>query len=196
MLKSRDEQLDKRVIRTRKLLLEAFFDLMRTKEFSQISVQDITDRAEINRATFYAHFLDKQDLFEYSVQAMFQEHLDATMPSADSFTVENLRALSASTLSFLTQFLGHCAPSKRNQDLPFENLLQSHLQAILVEWLGEVDLSNTASREMIATATSWALFGAVMRYARGHLDLPQELYIDQLMDFLTEGIPDFVMGGA
>ena len=130
---------------------------------------------------------------------MFQDPLDSTMPSADSFTVENLRALSASTLSFLTQFLGHCAPSKRNQDLPFENLLQSHLQAILVEWLSEVDPvdpSNTASREMIATATSWALFGAVMRYARGHLDLPQETYIDQLMDFLTAGIPDFAMGGA
>ena len=55
---------DPRVKRTRKLINQAFFDLMNEKGFQAITVQDITDRAEVNRATFYAHYEDKYDLLE------------------------------------------------------------------------------------------------------------------------------------
>jgi AcrR family transcriptional regulator len=64
---------DPRVIRTRKLLQDAFIELMSDHSFESITVQDITDTAGVNHATFYRHYRDKYDLAD----AIFTEALDS-----------------------------------------------------------------------------------------------------------------------
>ena len=53
---------DSRVRRTRTVIQEAFISLTVEKGYGAITVQDIVDRAQINRSTFYRHYLDKDDL--------------------------------------------------------------------------------------------------------------------------------------
>jgi AcrR family transcriptional regulator len=53
---------DRRVQRTRKLLQEALVSLILEKGYQKITVQDIIDRANIGRSTFYSHYRDKEDL--------------------------------------------------------------------------------------------------------------------------------------
>jgi AcrR family transcriptional regulator len=53
---------DRRVRRTQQLLRAALFALIQEKGFERLSVQDIIDRANVGRATFYAHFDNKEDL--------------------------------------------------------------------------------------------------------------------------------------
>jgi AcrR family transcriptional regulator len=53
---------DLRVRRTRKLLQDALIELTIEKGFSAVTVRDIAQRAMVNRATFYRHYLDKYDL--------------------------------------------------------------------------------------------------------------------------------------
>lgn len=60
-------KVDPRIIRTKKLLVEAFQEVSREKRMSQITVKDITERATVNRATFYAHFTDKYDILDYTL---------------------------------------------------------------------------------------------------------------------------------
>lgn len=55
-------KIDRRVQRTRQLLRAALLSLIREKAFETISVQDIVHRANVGRATFYAHFSNKEDL--------------------------------------------------------------------------------------------------------------------------------------
>ena len=66
---------DPRVKRTRKLILDAFQSLLMEKGFHAISVQDIADRATVNRATFYAHFVDKYELFASVTREWFRKAL-------------------------------------------------------------------------------------------------------------------------
>jgi len=191
LLKNKDEKLDPRVIRTRALIVQAFMDLMQTRDFSQLTVQDLSDHAMINRATFYAHFNDKYDLFQYATRAWFQEHLDKSMPTADSFTVENVRALTASTYSFLGGFIGHCSPANRHQDLPFEKHIQGYLYEILLDWIQAVDpalLPENAIPETIATALSWAIFGSAINWAQGSQKTTAEQEVEQLLTMITSGI--------
>ncbi len=58
------KKTDLRVQRTNKLIVDAFIHLVEKKGYEQVTVQDIADEAMINRATFYAHYKDKQDLYE------------------------------------------------------------------------------------------------------------------------------------
>ena len=54
---------DRRVQRTRRSLQDALGQLFREKGYDAITVQDILDRANVGRATFYAHYQNKEDLF-------------------------------------------------------------------------------------------------------------------------------------
>jgi AcrR family transcriptional regulator len=58
----RNAKADRRSQRTRQLLSAALIELMLEKRYDTITVQEIIDRANIGRSTFYAHYLDKEDL--------------------------------------------------------------------------------------------------------------------------------------
>src|SRR5215471_7724311 len=54
--------VDRRIQRTRDVLHQALISLMIEKGYEVITVQDIIDRANVGRSTFYAHYVGKQDL--------------------------------------------------------------------------------------------------------------------------------------
>jgi AcrR family transcriptional regulator len=59
----KEKGADRRVQRTHQLLNHALLSLIQEKGFEALTVQDIIDRANVGRSTFYAHFADKEDLF-------------------------------------------------------------------------------------------------------------------------------------
>lgn len=80
----RNPKEDRRVRRTQKLLKESLVQLMSEKAFKDITIKDITERADLNRGTFYLHYSDTYDLLtamENGVLEDFQEMITAYMPS-------------------------------------------------------------------------------------------------------------------
>ena len=59
---SKKRPIDRRVQRSRQLLQDALIAMMMEKGYEATTVQDIIDRANVGRATFYAHFADKETL--------------------------------------------------------------------------------------------------------------------------------------
>ncbi len=55
-------KIDRRAVRSKRLIVEAWRELVLEKEYKKISVSNIVERADIGRATFYAHFDDKEHL--------------------------------------------------------------------------------------------------------------------------------------
>ncbi|HEY4216804.1 MAG TPA: TetR/AcrR family transcriptional regulator [Gemmatimonadaceae bacterium] len=75
------ESTDPRVQRSVQALGNAFVELIQEREFASITVQEILDRAGVGRATFYAHYRNKQDVLYSSYEgmfAMFERLLDQT----------------------------------------------------------------------------------------------------------------------
>ena len=70
------KSIDPRIVRTKQLLVDAFLKISREKKLSQITVKDITDIATLNRATFYAHFTDKEDLLDYTLSVTILKDLN------------------------------------------------------------------------------------------------------------------------
>lgn len=61
---------DRRVQRTRELLLETLLNLLREQGFEKLTIQDLLDRSGVGRATFYAHFQSKEDLLVSSLSRL------------------------------------------------------------------------------------------------------------------------------
>lgn len=78
----RQDKTDRRSLRTRRTLMLALMDLMRAKRYDAITVQEITDHADVGRSTFYAHFTDKDDLLADGVRRML-DGLGAGGPAGD-----------------------------------------------------------------------------------------------------------------
>ena len=63
---------DLRVRRTRKLLQKALIELATEKGFADVTIRDITERAMVNRSTFYRHYLDKYDLLSQYMEQLYE----------------------------------------------------------------------------------------------------------------------------
>ena len=76
---------DRRALRSKRLIIEALRELILEKDYREISVSDIVKRADIGRATFYAHFEDKNHLGRY----IFNQLLGQIEQEMQAILIEN-----------------------------------------------------------------------------------------------------------
>jgi AcrR family transcriptional regulator len=88
---------ERRRLQTRKLLMQATLELVLEKGYDAISIQEITDRADLGRGTFYIHFKDKEEVVWTAFRDLFQElereahkQLDRRMPQVEYYGLLNI----------------------------------------------------------------------------------------------------------
>lgn len=67
------EQIDRRIARTRRLLGEALLELVQEQSFDEITIRDITERADIGYATFFRHYDSKEELLAEQLEHIIKE---------------------------------------------------------------------------------------------------------------------------
>ncbi len=77
-----EKKEDRRIMRTRMVLHQALIELILEKRYDKITVQDIIDRADVGRSTFYDHFLDKEDLLMQGF-VLFSDELGSHLETAE-----------------------------------------------------------------------------------------------------------------
>lgn len=179
-------KIDPRVKRTRQILLRALQELVQEKSLDSITVQDIAARAEVNRATFYAHFEDKNAILNALVRDHFQAKLDSMLPAEPMLTTANLRLLILATCEYLGEFINHCSPVPRFGEHAIMFIaVQNHIYETLLPW---IRTSGGAGAEAIALTTSWAIWGTVFQWARNGRKIPAAQQTDQVMTLLQGGL--------
>ncbi len=76
--------VDRRIQRTRHMLSDALFALIVEKGYESVTVQDITEHANVGRATFYLHYRDKEELLSASLKQLVNELTQYVEPNNDS----------------------------------------------------------------------------------------------------------------
>ena len=103
------KKVDLRVKRTNILITQAFIKLLRSKTFDKITINDISDEAMINRATFYSHFKDKFDLFEQIIDKFLGEFAavldEENLIEKNSVNVKKIEGSLATFYEFVQEIL-------------------------------------------------------------------------------------------
>lgn len=183
--------MDPRVKRTRQLLQQAFMELFLEKDISAISIQDITERATVNRATFYAHFADKYALLDSIVREQFQHTVADLLPPASTWGKQSLHALIRATFRFLGEFHHDCKPGKMQFDPLIERAIQQELAEMLLNWLRLAKVAGMRQGvrvETVAAVISWAIFGTAVQWSRSERALSAEEMTNQVFLIITEGL--------
>lgn len=197
-----NEREDPRVLRTRHLLLQAFADLYSEKGFHAMTVQDITDRARVNRGTFYSHFEDKYAILEGWLREQFQQCVASPVLSSGPWSLSTFRLLIKLVVEWFTQ-LHQSTRSYERELLP---LVVTTLQEALFEllWQGFKSVAGSGldqqiDLETVAMVTSWAIFGTGFQcfhqWDEQTVALPPEELASQvtrvLMSGLAQALPAF-----
>lgn len=181
-----DEKLDPRVKRTRQLLDQAFVDLLAEKGFDGISVQDVTDRAGVNRATFYAHFQDKFALLDYSIRTSFREEIRKRLLDSCHFSMENLHHLIVAVCEFTRNLTAQCVPAQRQFEPLVEKQIKDQIYGLILIWLKQTE--NTISPETSATAASWAIYGLAMQWNREKKNQTADSFASEVLPLVAANL--------
>ena len=100
--------MDRRQSKTRKAVFSAFVELLNEKGYSNTTIQDIIDRADIGRSTFYSHFQTKDDLLNVLCENIFEHAFSEHAPKEATHDFSDRRDLRAE----LTHILYHLGESR------------------------------------------------------------------------------------
>ena len=188
---AKGERLDPRVKRTRELLVRAFNELLEEKGHSGLTVQEIAERATINRATFYAHFRDQHELFDYVISEAFREELRRRLPVSPELSEGNLKVLILAVCDYLAGLNTACSWSDRRFRPLIEARVQGELYELLLGWIEALPQKangRPTTPEVVATVVSWAIFGAGLQWSRNGASRSAEETADQVLSVIVEGL--------
>jgi AcrR family transcriptional regulator len=179
------EVRDPRIRRTRKLLQGALGNLLRSKSFDEISVQDITEAATLNRATFYDHYADKFALLEAMVAGGFHELLDERRVQYDAGCPAAVGAIIQATCDFLTQ--AHAGGGCEHQTA-FEPLMDAAIvkaiRRLLMAGFQRAESPAALPPELVAAAASAAICGGVKQWFSMPGRPPVNVIVTQLQELI------------
>ncbi|TDL61301.1 TetR-like C-terminal domain-containing protein [Neobacillus sp. YX16] len=172
---------DPRAIRSKRLLKEAVISLLiESQNLQELTVQKITAKAELNRATFYLHYVDMQDLLKHVVYDIFDDLSKKLSPLLQPEHVD----LDEHRLTFLDYFYQH---RKYLSVLFEEKAFQKKLHNFIVEFvqarrdLNKIVTEDAVSKDIIASS----ILGILMWWIRDGKHYSSEYIAHQMSVWMT-----------
>lgn len=181
------EVRDPRIRKTRQLFHDALLQLLGSKPFDDISVQDIADGATLNRATFYDHYTDKFALLEALIAGGFHKMLhersvryEGTCPSAAQAIV----LAACDYLATLRDAQTGCQ-RRSNVEALEDTAMIAAIRRVLADGMAKHTSLPEEQRAMQSAAASWAIYGAVKEWLNMPDRPPSEAIVPEIVELVT-----------
>lgn len=180
------DKLDRRVRRTRQLLRDALMALITEKGYDAITVQDITDRADVARTTFYLHYRDKDELLFSSMTEMY-EALIARMETTDAYRMDDPADFEhvAEHAAFYKVML-----SERGSMTFMVRIMDFLAMVMQQQVLG--DKTTTMPPDLIAHVIAGAQVGIIRWWLQNDMQPPPETIAKMGSDLFLNGLKAYV----
>ena len=181
------KDMDRRAQRTRQVLRQAFLEVAREKGVMTASIQEITERANVSRGTFYAHYADKYALIDAIVREEFQR-LVGTLPLTSEATRKTFHLLIQAVLEYVKRMHQRHHLSS-DMALLVEQAIHEELYGLIFTWLQQGKNKEIRARvplETLAQVMSWAIFGAAVQWSQETTTISSEQMAHDVLLALRE----------
>ena len=167
---------DRRARRSRRLLKASLLELMKHKTFSEISVRDVTDEADMNRATFYLHYSGTAELLqsvEEDLLAELQALVDAHMQ--ETVAIGSVNPVFEPVLDFLVEHRETCAVLFASSEASgffqsLQRLVHENGAPLVRTWFRPEDPWLT---EYLLNFLAWGFIGLLAEWFEKDMALPK-----------------------
>ncbi|CAM3450739.1 MULTISPECIES: TetR/AcrR family transcriptional regulator [Saccharibacillus] len=176
--------MDRRVRKTRERLFEALIGLLKEKNFERITLQEIAERADVNRGTVYLHFEDKFDLLNRCIETYLQQLNDSCRPAsaAEAPEVSMLR-----TFEYLESRFEIYSVLLRGDSLPaFRVRLSELLRQGVEEQFDRSVRDERVNREIAVQFVTTAMAGLLEWWIVRSMPYPADEMVRQLAILLQD----------
>lgn len=182
---------DKRITKSRKLIQDAFLSLANKSPFENITVKDISERANVNRATFYAHFKDKYNLLDSFISDEFMTIVYSRISPDAKLNEKTLRDLIFIMCDYHKTVGTSYIRLYKSANMLIDMRVQLKLQDIVQNMLNN---TRTCSKneeeklELITVMMSSGIYCATKRwYSKGNLKDASAIsaLADDILSFMT-----------
>lgn len=176
---------DPRVIRTRQLIIEAFASLINKQDFNSITISEISKKATINRATFYAHFPDKYALIDSFLSDTFIEFVQERVNSNRNLDEETVKSIILALCEFHEASNKRCMRGYDDIAPLVEKNIKIQLENFIAQLINDsCKQSDSRTRELAITMLTWSIYGITFNWnLEGRSETPKQL-ADRVMPLL------------
>lgn len=170
---------------TKKRIEESFTALLRKRDIEEITIKNITEHAKINRATFYAHYEDKYQLFDEMIKESARNKIDNHTKHVNTWNNEHVLCLTQAIFEYLNEVKINCPYSYQNLFPLLRKKMLMELKQYLVSLFSHID--NTKKNQFEILIYSRVIYDAAEVIVTEETDLTLHEVVSEmtrLIDFL------------
>lgn len=184
-MSNKNEYLDRRVIKSKRALKEAFLSLMQEKSFKEITITDIVQLADLNRGTFYKHYTYREDLLNEIIDDIITDLVASYREPYKNSEIFEVSKLTANAI----KLFDHVQKNANFYKLIIHAELLHSFQYRLCEILKELSLQDfhtpvvdsPIDKELAASYSAHALFGLLVEWIKGGFKYSSSYMAEQLL---------------
>ncbi|GAK08015.1 TetR/AcrR family transcriptional regulator [Geomicrobium sp. JCM 19038] len=185
-----NNKTDRRVERTKRDIRLAFIELIEKHEAKDITIQEVTDLANYNRTTFYAHYSDQKGLIEDIIDDAIQGFIDVIQPSFHNGKVPNSIKFSPSASKMIFRYIEQNKSMFNllfnvNKFPSFQEKLCFALKDLLLDDLHFVHhYKNHTDRSLYCYTQAAALVGRINFWIKEGYTVDADYMAEQMVSYL------------
>ncbi len=190
-----ERKLNRNALRSKRLIRQAFISLIKKKPADRITITDIVNEANINRATFYAHYSCLKDL----IDEIEKEVIDKLMDLLEDFKLENFFSNPAPLLLQISIFLSEdpdyykTLATARESSLFIEKLMSIFIGYMEQDQSIPCEVRQSKNFRIRALFFAGGLVSLYMQWFRGQLDCTLFDIPLVVSQFFTKEPPDMML---
>ncbi|WCM60036.1 TetR/AcrR family transcriptional regulator [Paenibacillus polymyxa] len=176
--------MDRRILKTQKVIIGAFIELLSEKEFEDITISEIADRADVSRGTVYLHYIDKFDLLDKCIDIYFKKLFESCM-TLDGTALLLSKTIMIRTFEYLEQHALIYTTLLVNKGIPaFRNLMMNVILGNLSELIDVSSIKQDMNKEVMLQFLASAIVGLLEWWIIQSIPIPAKDIAEQLWSLL------------
>lgn len=171
-------KVDRRILKSQEAIKRAILELMTEKNFDQITIQDISDRANVSRKTIYLHYADKFDLLD----KLIEESIDKLREVGEAACELDWKPATQVCFEYLESHYPFFSTMLANKGAPYfrSRFLKYQIEAFQNELRKTNDRKNAVNEEITVQLVASAYVGVVEWWLTNGMPHPPRVMADQV----------------